>query len=135
MTTQLNTNLTGPELYVGDNPYARNIFGFRRGWNDPWRDEKTKTFLGNLFSNVLIPGSGQALLGVQKVEGLLDPYGWNKPFHKSKETMEKERQADIASRDDYPAIARERRRLLNTWRRLGRMADLAAYKAHVRQYG
>ncbi len=129
MTTQLNTNLTGPELYVGDNPYAKNIFGFRRGWNDPWRDEKTKTFLGNLFSNVLIPGSGQALLGVQKVEGLLDPYGWNKPFHKSKETIEKEKQADIASRDDYPAIAKEKKRLYALAMRLNRPADWARYKA------
>jgi hypothetical protein len=137
MTTQLNTNLTGPELYLGDNPYT-GILGFlsRHGnWRDPWRNQKTKTFLGNVLSNVLIPGSGEALLGMQKIESLLDPYGWNKPFHKSEETMEKERQADIASRDDYPAIAKERRRLLNTWRRLGRMADLAAYKAHVRQYG
>ena len=129
MTTQLNTNLTGPELYVGDNPYAKNIFGFRRGWTDPWRDEKPKTFLGNLFSNVLIPGSGQALLGVQKVEGLLDPYGWNKPFHKSKETIEKEKQADIASRDDYPAIAKEKKRLYALAMRLNRPADWARYKA------
>ena len=123
MTTQINTNLTGPELYVGDNPYARNIFGFRRGWNDPWRDEKTKTFLGNLFSNVLIPGSGEALLGVQKIESLVDPYGWNKPFHKSEETMEKEKQADIESRDDYPAIAKEKKRLYAIAMRLNRAAD------------
>ena len=129
MTTQLNTNLTGPELYVGDNPYARNIFGFRRGWNDPWRDEKTKTFLGNLLSNVMIPGSGEALLGVQKIESLVDPYGWNKPFHKSEETMEKEKQADIESRDDYPAIAREKKRLYAIAKRLNRRADWARLRS------
>ena len=133
MTTQLNTNLTGPELYLGDNPYA-GILGFlsRHGnWRDPWRNQKTKTFLGN----VLIPGSGEALLGVQKIESLLDPYGWNKPFHKSKETIEKEKQADIESRDDYPDVAKERKRLWKLYQRLGRMADLAAYKAHVREFG
>jgi hypothetical protein len=131
----LNTNLTGPELYVGDNPYARNIFGFVRGWNDPFRDQRRSRSLGNWLANALIPGSGLALGGVQKVEGLLDPYGWNKPFHKSKETLEKERQADIASRDDYPAVAKERKKLWNLYLRLGRPADLASYKRHRRVFG
>ena len=131
----LNTNLTGPELYVGDNPYAKNIFGFVRGWNDPWRDQKTSRFLGNWLTNALIPGAGYVLGGVQKVESLLDPYGWDRPFHKSKETLEKERQADIASRDDSPIIAKERRKLWNLYRRLGRPADLAAYKRHRRVFG
>ena len=133
----MNTNLTGPELHYGIDPNTRNLWGYgwKRGYNDPWRDQKTKTFLGNLFANMLIPGSGGVLGAAQKFEGLLDPHGWNRPFHKSEETMEKERQADIASRDDSSIIAKERRRLLNTWRRLGRMADLAAYKAHVRKFG
>ena len=131
----LNTNLTGPELYVGDNPYARNIFGFVRGWNDPWRDQKRSRFLGNLFANVVLPGSGAALGMAQKVEGLLDPHGWNRPFHKSEEAKEKEKQADIESRDDYPAVARDRKKLWKRYVRLRRMADLDAYKAHVRQYG
>ena len=133
--TQLNTNLTGPELYVGDNPYAKNILGFRRGWNDPWRDQKRNRFLGNWLANALIPGAGYVLGGAQKVEGLLDPHGWNRPFHKSEETLEKERQADIASRDDSPIIAKERRKLWNLSRRLGRPADLAAYKRHRRVFG
>ena len=125
MTTQLNTNLTGPELYLGDNPYA-GILGFlsRHGnWRDPWRNQKTKIFLGNVVSNVLIPGSGEALLGVQKIESLVDPYGWNKPFHRSKETKEKEKQSDIESRDDYPAIAKEKKRLYAIAKRLNRRAD------------
>ena len=37
-------------------------------------------------------------------------------------------------RDDSPIIAKERKRLWKLYQRLGRMADLAAYKAHVRQY-
>ena len=135
--TTLNTNLTGPELYHGIDPNRRNLWGYgwKRGYNDPWRDEKTRTFLGNLAANFLLPGSGTALGMAQKVEGLLDPYGWNKPFHKSEETLEKERQADIASRDDSPIIAKERRKLWNLYRRLGRPADLAAYKRHRRVFG
>ena len=109
MTTQLNTNLTGPELYVGDNPYARNIFGFRRGWNDPWRDEKNQRRLAKLMFGAL--GGGGLLSAGFGVQGLLDPHGWNRPFHKSEEAKEKEKQADIESRDDSPAIERERRRL------------------------
>ena len=131
----LNTNLTGPELYVGDNPYARNIFGFVRGWNDPFRGQRRSRFLGNVATNILLPGSGLALGGVQKVEGLLDPHGWNRPFHKSEETLEKERQADTESRDDSPAIAKERRKLWALYKRLGRPADLAAFKRHVRVFG
>ena len=38
-------------------------------------------------------------------------------------------------RDDYPAVAKERKRLWKLYQRLGRMADLAAYKAHVREFG
>jgi len=137
MTTQLNTNLTGQELHYGIDPNRRNLWGYgwKRGYNDPWRDQKTKTFLGNLFANMLIPGSGAALGMAQKVEGLLDPHGWNRPFHKSEETLEKEKQADIASRDDYPIIAKERRKLWNRYLRLGRRADLAAYERHKRVFG
>jgi hypothetical protein len=133
----MNTNLTGPELYHGIDPNRRNLWGYgwKRGYNDPWRDQKTKTFLGNLFANMLSPGSGATLGMAQKVEGLLDPHGWNRPFHKSEETLEKERQADIASRDDSPIIAKERRKLLNLYRRLGRPADLAAYMRHRRVFG
>jgi hypothetical protein len=133
----LNTNLTGPELYHGIDPNRRNLWGYgwKRGYNDPWRDEKTRTFLGNLAANFLLPGSGVALGTAQKVEGLLDPYGWNEPFHKSEETMEKEKQADIASRDDYPAVAKERKRLWKLYLRLGRPADLATYKRHRRVFG
>ena len=133
MTTQLNTNLTGPELYVGDNPFARNFLGFRRGWNDPWRDQKNQRRLAKLiFGGLGGAGLLEAGFGVQ---GLLDPHGWNRPFHKSEEAKEKEKQADIESRDDYPAVAKERKRLWKLYQRLGRMADLAAYKKHVREFG
>ena len=136
----METNITGPELYHGFDPNSRNLWGYgwKRGYNDPYRDEKTRTFLGNLAANFFFPGSTTpvGILGIaQKAEGLLDPYGWNKPFHKSEETMEKEKQADIESRDDYPATARDRKKLWKRYVRLRRMADLDAYKAHVRQYG
>ena len=134
MTTQLNTNLTGPEFYLGIDPNRRNLggYGWKRGYNDPWRDEKTRTFLGNLAANFFFPGSATpvGILGIgQKVEGLVDPYGWNKPFHKSEGTKEKEKQADIESRDDYPAIAKERKRLYAIATRLNRAADWARLRA------
>ena len=133
----LNTNLTGPELHYGVDPNTRNLWGhgWKRGYNDPWRDQKRNRFLGNWLANALIPGAGYVLGGAQKVEGLLDPHGWNSPFDKSKETLEKERQADTESRDDSPIIAKERRKLWNLYRRLGRPADLAAYKRHRRVFG
>ena len=134
MTTQLNTNLTGPELYHGIDPNRRNLWGhgWKRGYNDPWRDEKTRSFWGNLAANFLFPGSTTpvGILGIgQKVESLVDPYGWNKPFHKSEETKEKEKQADIESRDDYPAIAKERKRLYAIATRLNRAADWARLRS------
>ena len=134
MTTQLNTNLTGPEFYLGIDPNRRNLggYGWKRGYNDPWRDEKTRTFLGNLAANFFFPGSATpvGILGIgQKVENLVDPYGWNKPFHKSEETKEKEKQADIESRDDYPAIAKERKRLYAIATRLNRAADWARLRS------
>ena len=80
------------------------------------------------------PAAG-LLSGGFKAQDYLDPYGWNRPFHKSKETMEKEKAADIESRDDSPIIAQERRRLWKLYQRLKRPADLAAFKEHVRQHG
>jgi hypothetical protein len=133
----LNTNLTGPELHYGVDPNTKNLWGYgwKRGYNDPWRDQKRNRFLGNVLANILLPGSGAVLGAAQKFEGLLDPHGWNRPFHKSEETMEKERQADIASRDDSPIIAKERRKLWALYKRLERPADLAALKRHIRVFG
>ena len=130
----METNITGPELYYGVDPNTRNLWGhgWKRGYNDPWRDEKTKTFLGNLAANFLFPGSTTpvGILGIaQKAESLVDPYGWNKPFHKSEETKEKEKQADIESRDDYPAIAKEKKRLYAIAMRLNRAADWARLRS------
>ena len=127
MTTQLNTNLTGPELYVGDNPFARNFLGFRRGWNDPWQDEKNQRRLAKIMFGAL-GGGGLLSLGF-KAQDLLDPHGWDRPFHKSEEAKEKEKQADIESRDDTPAITRERKRLYAIAMRLNRAADWARLRS------
>ena len=133
----METNITGPELYYGVDPNTRNLWGhgWKRGYNDPWRDQKRNRFLGNVLANMFLPGAGYVLGGAQKVEGLLDPHGWNRPFHKSKETLEKEKQADTESRDDSHIIAKERKKLWNLYLRLGRPADLAAYKRHKRVFG
>jgi len=128
------------ELNFGTNPEKRNLWGYgwKKGYNDPWKDQATSRkwaarILGTLTGgNPVVMGG---LLGAQKIESLLDPYGWNRPFHKSKETMEKEKAADIESRDDSPIIAQERRRLWKLYQRLKRPADLAAFKEHVRQHG
>ena len=130
----METNITGPELYHGFDPNSRTLWGYgwKRGYNDPYRDEKTRTFLGNLAANFFFPGSATpvGILGIaQKAESLVDPYGWNKPFHKSEETLEKERLADIESRDDYPAIAKERKRLYAIATRLNRAADWARLRS------
>ena len=45
------------------------------------------------------------------------------------------RQETREQRDDYPAVAKERKRLWKLYQRLGRMADLEAYKKHVRNFG
>ena len=45
------------------------------------------------------------------------------------------RQETKEQRDDYPAVAKERKRLWKLYQRLGRMADLEAYKKHVREFG
>jgi len=45
------------------------------------------------------------------------------------------RQETKEQRDDYPAVAKERKRLWKLYQRLGRMADLVAYKKHIREYG
>ena len=128
MTTELNTNLTGPELYVGDNPFARNFLGFMRGWNDPWRDEANRRRAAKFAFGLLGGPAGSMLLsGAFKAKDKLNP---NDPFYGPEKKEDPQE-----TRDDSPAIAKERRRLWNTWRRLGRMADLDSYKAHVRQYG
>ena len=131
--THLTARLTGPELNYGRPLTGPSIFGYRLGSDNPWKDEKNQRRLAKLiFGGLGGAGLLEAGFGVQ---GLLDPHGWNRPFHKSEEAKEKEKQADIESRDDYPAVAKERKRLWKLYQRLGRMADLAAYKAHVREFG
>ena len=127
---------TGPELNYGKDPNVRNIFGWRRGYNDPWRDEKNQRLLARgIFGILGGPFASSLLSGGFKAQDYLDPYGWNRPFHKSEETMEKEKAADIESRDDSPIIAQERRKLWKLYQRLGRPADLASLKRHIRVFG
>ena len=123
------------ELNFGTDPEKRNLWGYgwKKGYNDPWKDEANQRRLAKLiFGGLGGAGLLEAGFGAQ---GLLDPHGWNRPFHKSEEAKEKEKQADIESRDDSSIIAKERRKLLNLYRRLGRPADLAAYKRHRRVFG
>ena len=128
MTTELNTNLTGPELYVGDNPFARNFLGFRRGWNDPWRDEANRRRAAKFAFGLLGGPAGSMLLsGAYKAKDKLNP---NDPFYGPEEKEDPQE-----TRDDYPAVAKERKRLWKLYQRLGRMADLERYKKHVREYG
>ena len=131
--THKTARLTGPELSYDRPLTGPSIFGFKLGSDNPWQDEKNQRRLAKLIFGAL--GGGGLLSAGFKAQDLLDPHGWDRPFHKSKETLEKERQADIASRDDSPIIAKERRKLWNLYRRLGRPADLAAYKRHRRVFG
>jgi hypothetical protein len=117
------------ELNFGTDPEKRNLWGYgwKKGYNDPWKDEANQRRLAKLIFGGL-GGAGLLSAGFG-VQGLLDPHGWNRPFHKSEETKEKEKQADIESRDDYPAIAKERKRLYAIAMRLNRAADWARLRA------
>mgnify|MGYP003139209003 CR=1 FL=1 len=121
MTTQLNTNLTGPELYVGDNPYARNFLGILRGWNDPFSDEKRARQLAKFGFGLLGGGAATGLLsGMFKAQDKLNP---NRPFYGPEK-----KEDPSETRDDSYAQAKEKRRLWNEWKRLGRMADLTRWQ-------
>ena len=119
--THKTARLTGPELNWDAPLTGPSIFGYSLGSNNPWQDEENQRRLAKLIFGGL--GGGGLLSAGFKAQDLLDPYGWNRPFHKSEETMEKEKQADIESRDDYPAIAKEKKRLYAIARRLNRRAD------------
>ena len=131
--THKTARLTGPELSYDRPLTGPSIFGFKLGSDNPWQDEKNQRRLAKLIFGAL--GGGGLLSAGFKAQDLLDPHGWDRPFHKSEEAKEKEKQADIESRDDYPAVAKERKRLWKLYQRLGRMADLEAYKKHVRNFG
>ena len=125
--THLTARLTGPELNYDRPLTGTNIFGYQLGSNNPWQDEKNQRRLAKLMFGAL-GGGGLLSLGF-KAQDLLDPHGWNRPFHKSEEAKEKEKQADIESRDDYPAIAKERKRLYAIAMRLNRAADWARLRS------
>ena len=121
MTTQLNTNLTGPELFVGDNPYARNFLGILRGWNDPWADEKKARQWAKFGFGLLGGGVGSGLLSLGfKAQDALNP---NRPFYGPEK-----KEDPSQTRDDSYAQTKEERRLWNEWKRLGRMADLVKWQ-------
>jgi len=117
------------ELNFGTDPEKRNLWGYgwKKGYNDPWKDEANQRRLAKLIFGGL-GGAGLLSAGFG-VQGLLDPHGWNRPFHKSEEAKEKERLADIESRDDSPIIDKERRRLYAIAMRLNRAADWARLRA------
>ena len=127
MTTQ---NLTGPELNWGTNPNARNLFGYgwKKGPNNPWQDEINRRRMAKLAVGLLGGGAASGILsGMFKAQDKLNP---NRPFY----GPEKEEDPQ-ETRDDSPAIAKERKKLWKRYIRLRRMADLEAYKKHVREFG
>ena len=127
MTTQ---NLTGPELNWGTNPNARNLFGYgwKKGPNNPWQDEINQRRMAKLAVGLLGGGAASGILsGMFKAQDKLNP---NRPFY----GPEKEEDPQ-ETRDDSPAIAKERKKLWKRYIRLRRMADLEAYKKHVREFG
>ena len=127
MTTQ---NLTGPELNWGTNPNARNLFGYgwKKGPNNPWQDEINRRRMAKIGVGLLGGGAASGILsGMFKAQDILNP---NRPFYGPEEKEDPQE-----TRDDYPAVAKERKRLWKLYQRLGRMADLSAYKAHVREFG
>ena len=117
------------ELNLGKDPEKRNLWGYgwKRGYNDPWQDEANQRRMAKLVFGGL-GGGGLLSLGFA-AQDYLDPLGWDRPFHKSEETKEKERLADIESRDDYPAIAKERKRLYAIAMRLNRAGDWARLRS------
>ena len=121
MTTQLNTNLTGPELFVGDNPYARNFLGILRGWNDPWADEKRSRQWAKFGFGLLGGGVASGLLSLGfKAQDALNP---NRPFYGPEK-----KEDPSQTRDDSYIQTKKEREAWDRWKRLGRMADLVNWQ-------
>ena len=123
--THLTARLTGPELNYDRPLTGPSILGFNLTSDNPWQDEENQRRLAKLMFGAL-GGGGLLSLGF-KAQDYLNP--WGEPAHKSEETKEKEKQADIDSRDDYPAIAKERKRLYAIAMRLYRGADWARLRS------
>ena len=117
--THETARLTGPELNYDRPLTGPSLFGFELTSNNPWKDDENQRRLAKLMFGAL-GGGGLLSLGF-KAQDYLNP--WGDPAHKSEETKEKEKQADIDSRDDYPAIAKEKKRLYAIAMRLNRAAD------------
>ena len=116
------------ELNFGTDPNVRNFLGIRKGYNDPWMDEETRRRMAKFAVGILGGGVPAGILsGMFKAQDYLNP---NRPFY----TLE-EKEDPQETRDDSPAVAKERRKLWALYKRLGRPADLAAFKEHVRQHG
>jgi hypothetical protein len=125
--THKTARLTGPELSYDRPLTGPSIFGFKLGSDNPWQDEKNQRRLAKLIFGAL--GGGGLLSAGFKAQDLLDPHGWDRPFHKSEEAKEEEKQVDIESRDDTPAITRERKRLYAIAMRLNRPTDWARLRS------
>ena len=118
------------ELNFGTNPEKRNLWGhgWKKGYNDPWTDEKNQRRMAKFVFGMLggAPAAG-LLSGMFKAQDKLNP---NRPFYGPEKKEDPQE-----TRDDSPIIAQERRKLWALYKRLGRAADLAAFKEHVRQHG
>ena len=95
---------------------------------DPWTRLKDDRALAKRVSGGLLGVAGPVLLsGMFKAQDVLNP---NRPFYGPEEKEDPQE-----TRDDSPAVAKERRKLWALYKRLGRAADLDAFKRHVRVFG
>ena len=126
--TNLTARLTGPELNYNAPLTGPSIFGWRLGSNNPWQDvinQRGRAKFGvGLLGGPLASG---ILSGMFKAQDYTNP---NRPFYGPEKKEDPQE-----TRDDSPAIARERKRLLRIANRLNRAADWAAVRAHKQQYG
>jgi hypothetical protein len=126
--THKTARLTGPELNWDAPLTGPSIFGFNLTSNNPWQDEINRRRAAKFAFGLLGgPTASGVLSGMFKAQDKLNP---NRPFY----GPEKEEDPQ-ETRDDSPAIAKERKKLWKRYIRLRRMADLEAYKKHVREFG
>ena len=109
------------ELNYGTDPTARNFLGILKGYNDPWADEKRAREIAKFGFGLLGGGVGVGLLSLGfKAQDKLNP---NRPFYGPEK-----KEDPSETRDDSYAQEKEKRRLWNEWKRLGRMADLTRWQ-------
>ena len=119
--THLTAKLTGPELNYNAPLTGPSIFGFNLTSNNPWLDEINKRRMAKGFFGLLGGGVGSGLLSLGfKAQDKLNP---NRPFYGPEK-----KEDPSETRDDSYIQAKEKRRLWNEWKRLGRMADLVRWQ-------